>query len=85
MSQITLQTKLTNDHAKDLYEECLSKLADGKSLEIDISQVKVIKTACIQVLFYLCQECRAKGIEVVISGENEVFYSSLEILGIELR
>ena len=83
--KIILNENLTNAHAVDLHEECLCALKSKSGILIDVSDVKVVKTACIQVLMLLFKECEKSNIEVAITGSSEEFFSAIDLMNIEFN
>ncbi|MGR9114523.1 MAG: STAS domain-containing protein [Gammaproteobacteria bacterium] len=66
-----------------LYERLLKLFEVNNKIEIDVSEVKVIDTATLQLLIVLKQESVKLGKEIVFDFPSERFVEAAQLLGLD--
>jgi len=66
----------------DLYGRLLTEVAEGHSVQFDISQLERIDGAALQVMYAYSKEARSQGHSLVWKSPSDAFLRSARLLGL---
>lgn len=76
--QLSLAQDLTIYHALEQKSQLLDALAEGQTLELDLSQVAAIDTAGLQLLLLVKREAGSAGKQVKLTGHSPAVRELIE-------
>lgn len=69
-------------NVSDMYTRVLSGLAEGQSIQFDVSKIERIDTATVQMIYAFSKEAGKHGHVLLWQGASDAFVSSAKILGL---
>ncbi len=81
--EINCAESVTIAQVADLYAQFLMSMAEGRAIQINLSDIERIDTAVIQLFYSFSRDAQLQGLVVIWSNPSQLFCEAVDRLGIK--